>query len=203
MLTWQNIDSYLIGLYSVGVSIAEYAWIVPDIFKEVIINKTARNDSIEDVKFSLRVSSTFLIIVFLIVLFLGKLILQILFGTEYVDAYYVTVIIFTGIYAMTYCKIIGTLFIAKGKQKFYCNTLLAGTIANVIINYLVIPKWNIYGAAIATVISYTIVGGVFIFEFKRLYNNKLRDILCMRKEDFSIIIKRIKSLLNKKTENNV
>lgn len=197
MLTWQNIDSYLIGLYSVGVSIAEYAWIVPDIFKEVIINKTARNDSIEDVKFSLRISSTFLIIVFLIMFFFGKLILQILFGAEYVDAYYVTVIIFTGIYSMTYCKIIGTLFIAKGKQKFYCNTLLVGTISNIIINYVVIPRWNIYGAAIATVISYTIVGGVFIFEFKRLYKNKLRDILCVKREDFSIISKRIKQILSK------
>lgn len=186
MLKWQNVDFYLIGLYSVGVSLAEYAWIVPDIFKEVIINKTAQNDSLKDVKFSLRNSSAILFVVFIGIVLVGKPFIVLLFGEAYRDSYFVTVIIFTGIYSMMYCKIIGALFISQGRQKFYFSVLFIGTSSNVVANYFIIPIWDIKGAAIASTFSYSVIGIIMLVSFLKRNDVTLKEVLFTTKEDVEV-----------------
>lgn len=178
-----GIDFYWIGLYTTGVSLAEYAWIIPDIFKEVMINKTAKEDSIESLNCSLRITSTILIIIYLIILLFGKKIIILLFGEDYSSAYSVTRIIFLGIFSMTYCKILGTLYIAKGQWKLYSFTLSGSVLLNILLNYILIPKLHIVGAAIATVLSYTLAGVVFLIDFKIKYRLKYKSFLFLNKND--------------------
>ncbi len=94
LLKFLNINLIEIGLYTVGVSLAEYGWLIPDIFKDVMINKTAKKDDIDNMTFSLRISSTMMILVFAFIIVGGKHMLMILFGSAFIGAYSVTVIIF-------------------------------------------------------------------------------------------------------------
>lgn len=193
MLKNFNIDYYLIGIYSVGLSIVEYVWIIPDIFKDVIQKRTAIDNSIESINFSLRVTSFIVIIIFLGMLFFGKVALKVLFGNEYIEAFGVTLILFIGVYSMIYYKIIGTLFIADNKSKEYFLILLTGAFINVVVNTVLIPKYNIIGAAIASVISYSVIGIVFLRKYINNYNVELKDILIINSKD----IKRIKEFVRK------
>lgn len=178
-----------IGLYTVGVSLAEYGWLIPDIFKDVMINKTAKKDDIENMTFSLRMSSTMMIIVFIVIIVVGKQILTLLFGSAFRGAYAVTVIIFIGIYSMIYCKIIGTLYIAKGQWAFYAKVLTLSVVANIGMNMLLIPKWGMYGAAASSILSYTIAGLAFFIDFKNTYKLKAVDLVCISKADIINVIK--------------
>lgn len=195
ILKFLDVNLLLIGLYTVGVSLAEYAWLIPDIFKDVMINRTARKDDVKNLAFSLRISSTIMFFVFVGLIIFGKQIILILFGHEFVDAYNITVIIFLGIYSMVYCKIIGTLYIAKGQWRFYSTVLTLSVLSNVIFNFILIPKWGIIGAALSSIVSYTIAGFAFLIDFKRLYSLKLLDLVIINKHD---IIK-IKLLFSNKT----
>ena len=38
-----------IGFYSLGVSLSEYGWLIPDAFREVLFSRTAKDDAIEEV----------------------------------------------------------------------------------------------------------------------------------------------------------
>ena len=193
MLNYMNVSYYEIGLYSTGLALAEYIWLIPEIFKDVIQKRSAIRNDIESINFSTRISTTIIIIIFIGILLFGKPAIGILFGRDYIDAFEVTIILFIGVYSMIYYKIIGTLFIADSKSKQYFLILLAGSIINIIVNLGLIPKLRIIGAATASVISYSLIGILFLMLYKKYYNVKIKDVLFIKKHD----IEKIKSFIKK------
>ena len=183
MLNAFKIDYSLIGLYSLGLSISEYMWIIPDIFKDVVQKRTAKDNSIQTINFSLRCSSSIVLLCFFILLIIGKRTFGFVFGNEYIESYMITVVLFIGVYCMILYKIIGQLFISDNKSKQYFIILLIGAIINVVCNYSLIPKVNIYGAAIASVLSYSIIGLVFLGMYLYQYKTKIKDVFLLKKED--------------------
>ncbi len=183
MLNQFEVDYALIGLYSLGLSISEYIWIIPDIFKDVVQKRTAKNNSIETINFSLRCSLTFVCLCYIVLLILGKNLFGIIFGREYIEAYKVTIILFFGIYSMCFYKIIGQLFISDNKSKQYFVILLVGAILNVICNYLLIPTMNIDGAAIASILSYSVIGIVFLILYLIQYQVNIKNVIFIQKVD--------------------
>ena len=184
MLNAFSVDFGAIGIYSLGLSMAEYIWIIPDIFKDVVQKRTATDNSLSTVNFSLRCSSSFVLVTFLILSILNKQLFVLLFGEEYAEAFNITMILFAGIYSIIYYKIIGRLFISDGKSKQYFLTLLSGVIINIITNYIVIPSYGIYGAAIASVASYSGTGILFLLLYLKSYHVNIREVLFVRKSDF-------------------
>ena len=184
MLNSYAVDFAAIGIYSLGLSITEYVWVIPDIFKDVVQKRTAKGNPIETVNFSLRCSFSFVIFAFILVAISSKHLFIFLFGEGFADSYYVTLILFLGAYSMVYYKIIGQLFISDGKSKQYFITLLIGVVANIIVNCIVIPIWGIYGAALASVVSYNGIGIMFLHLYLKYYNVKLRDVLFIKKRDY-------------------
>ena len=94
---------------------------------------------------------------------------------------------------MIYYKIIGQLFISDGKSKQYFVILLVGVVANVVINCLSIPSWGIYGASVASVVSYNGIGIVFLWLYLRYYDVNVKEVLLVKKSDFVKIKKFVKS----------
>ncbi len=45
-----------IGLYSVGSKLAQYVWLIPDAFKEVIYARTAKSDAVNEIKFVMKLN---------------------------------------------------------------------------------------------------------------------------------------------------
>ena len=193
MLNAYSIDFSAIGVYSLGLSIAEYIWVIPDIFKDVVQKRTAKDNSLDTVNFSLRCSSSFVIFAFLTLFILGEQLFTILFGEEYTEAFHITMILFAGIYSIVYYKIIGRLFISDGKSKQYFYTLLAGVIINIVVNYFVIPTSGIYGAAIASVASYSGTGLIFLLLYLKYYHVKITDVILVKPRDFKKFKRFLKS----------
>ncbi len=145
-LNFFNINLYSIGLYSVGLNLAQYFWIIPDIFKYVLTKKSATEDFIESTTFSLRISSSIILLGIFIFILIGKPFIRILFGFEYSDSFYVTIILLIGTYSMIYTKLIGTIYYAEGNTRVYFQILLLSVICNIVLNIILIPLFLIYGA---------------------------------------------------------
>lgn len=95
-----------IGFYSLGVSLSEYGWLIPDAFREVLFSRTAKDDAIEEVTMSMKVNFYLTLLMILGILVLGRPVIRILAGAEYLPAYPVTVMLIAGIIPMSYFKII-------------------------------------------------------------------------------------------------
>lgn len=79
-----------IGFYSLGVSLSEYGWLIPDAFREVLFSRTAKDDAIEEVTMSMKVNFYLTLLMILGILVLGRPVIRILAGAEYLPAYPVT-----------------------------------------------------------------------------------------------------------------
>lgn len=186
-----HVDNTQVGLYSVGATLAEYAWLLPDAFKDVLFSKTAKDDSVEEIIWCIKVSMLFSLVVFVGIFIFGKLIISILYGSEFLNSYKVTCIIFLGIPSMALFKLIGPLYISKGEQRFYFYTLLLSVMANIILNIISIPLYGVEGAAMSSVISYSISGIVFFAKFVRAYNLNWYKTIVMQTNDIRIILEKI------------
>jgi O-antigen/teichoic acid export membrane protein len=164
------VDFKEIGLYSVGVTLANQVWIIPDAFKDVLFSKTARSNSISSIVFSIK--ANFYIALFSIasITIFGKQIIYFLYGSNFVESYTVTVIIVVGLLPMILFKLLNTLFISNGKHKVSFAILFISVVLNVIANIILIPDYGINGAAFASVFSYSFCGFYFLIIFKKEFN---------------------------------
>ncbi|MGX1262646.1 O-antigen/teichoic acid export membrane protein [Rossellomorea marisflavi] len=186
-----------IGIYSLGVSLAGMLWVIPDAFKDVLFNKTAKNDSIRDIIFSIKINVYICIIVIIGFLIFGNVFIEILYGHEYTDAYTVTYILFIGTIPMIFFKMINTLYVAIGKQKYSFYILLSSVVLNVVLNIILIPEYSIMGAAFASVFSYLLCGMLLLFSFSKMYKININEFFFINKNDYMKISKIIKTKFKK------
>ncbi len=182
-----------IGYYTLGVSLSEYGWLIPDAFREVLFSRTAKDDAIGEVTMSMKVNLYLTILMIVGILVLGKPVIYLLAGAEYLPGYPVTVLLIAGIIPMSYFKIIGTLLLAQGKKGVYLGMLTGSVVVNMLCNLVTIPLWGKMGAALASVISYMVAGGLFLVYYMRAYKVPLADIFLFSGEE----IAHLKGLLAK------
>ncbi len=73
----------------------------------------------------------------------------------------------------------GKWFLAENRLMLTLQRSLLGAITNILLNYLLIPKHGIAGAAFATVVSYSITAFFYDYlqsETKIIYNMKLQSL---------------------------
>lgn len=107
----------------------------------------------------------------------GQPIIRLLYATEFERAYMPLVIIITGNIFMIFYKFIYTLFISDGKRLISVIIFTVSVLANVVLNLVLIPDYNINGAAFASLVSYSLCGILFFIVFSRSYKVPLRSIL--------------------------
>ena len=176
-----------IGFYALGVSLSEYGWLIPDAFREVLFSRTAKDDAIGEVTMSMKVNLYLTFAMIAGILLLGKPAIWLLAGSEYLPAYSVTVMMIVGIIPMSYFKIIGTLLLAQGKKYVYLGMLTGSVVANILTNLITIPLWGKMGAAVSSVVSYTVAGGLFLGYYVKTYDIALRDVFFFKPEEIRMI----------------
>lgn len=184
-----SVDAKQLSYYSLGVTIAQFAWFIPEVFKEVMFSRTARSDSFDEICATLRISNSVIVLVILGITVLGQWMIKTFFGAEFLPSYSVTLLLFLGIPAMSWFQIIYTLFNAKGKTRISFLVLLLSAITNVILNLIFIPIYGIYGAAGASIVSYFICGMIYLYLFSKMSSVKMYHLFIPGLSDFKLLIK--------------
>ena len=180
-----RVSDAAIGVYSVGVLLAERIWMIPDAMKGVMVSNLAKGKDAYETAYVIRICNTACLAIVVLIIALGKPFIDFVFGAEYSGAYQVTLILLAGVFSMIYYKLIASYNIAMGKQLISFILLSIGVITNVIANLLLIPMMGIYGAGIASVISYAICSVLFIIYFEREAHIPLSKMLFIGKADFN------------------
>ena len=98
---------------------------------------------------------------------------------------------------MVIYKLIHPLYISKGKQIIVFIILLISVVINAICNSVLIPAFGIIGAAIASVVSYTICSLMFLIKFCREYQVKISEFFIIKKSE----VNKIKNIILRRGEN--
>lgn len=170
---YYGIDS--VGLYSVGLRIAEALWIVPKSISFVLYARIVNLKDLEKAKqltLSLAKISTVLTLLCLIPILLVPVeVFSWVFGKDFWPVKLITTVLAPGVASFGFSSIISQYFAGLGK--YYVNTYAAivGLVATVILNLLLVPPYNYVGAGIATSLAYLIMSLFKLFYFK--YDTKL------------------------------
>lgn len=172
-----------IGIYSLGVQLAERLWLIPDALKDILLSKLSKGKSELEVAKVTRLSLIVMLICILLAVLLGKQVIIFLFGNEYSESYNIMLYILASVMGMVFYKMVYSYNVANGNKLI--NMLLLGiaAIINVILNILLIPMFGMIGAAVASLISYSMCGIMFLLYFINRTQIPIYKMLFIQKED--------------------
>jgi len=192
MLKWMGVADAERGFYELGIALAEYGWVVSDAFREVLFSRTARGDAVEDVTFSLKANFYITLLMISGIVLLGKPVIRLMYSAAFLPSYRVTVILVTGVLSMSYFKLIGTLLLAQGRKQMYLGMLSVSVLVNIIGNWLMIPVLGIEGAALTSVLSYSVAGAVFLAYFMRTYKVTAASLFVFKRGEIRALIAKLR-----------
>lgn len=158
--------SYNTGIYSVAVTISNLFLLVPDAFKEVLFSDSAKGAFKKSADHSITASLMISIGLMFLYAPLGRLLIRAFYGVDYLPSFGVSLILWIGVVPLILFKILQPVYISMGCQKQAVKYLLYSAIVNTAANALLIPRFEYYGAAIATTISYSLCGILFYLYYR-------------------------------------
>lgn len=183
-----------IGIYSVGVMIAEKVWLIPDAIKDILLSRLCQGKGADEVAKITRINIAVVIVLTIMAAIASGPFVRIVYGSEYVGADTITIIMLMGVIGMIFYKMVYAYNVALGKRAINLVLLAFAALLNVVGNLFLIPHFGIYGAAWTSVISYNICGVFFLIYFHRETKIPISQMVFLQKED----INTLKSLLRRK-----
>lgn len=181
-----------LGIYSIAVIIAELLFLLPTAITSALIgrlyNLAETDDGSALTARTIRLSFYVCLMLSLIGI-LGSLLIPIVYGAAFARATWVTIILLPGILFACIPRIASPWFYVQGKPHIHLWITFCTFAMNLIANLILIPKYGINGAALATTISYAVYGTWYVlqlalgegFGFAALLKPNLEDWQVIRK----------------------
>lgn len=168
------LDETAVGVYDVGARLALLISFNLDAINSILAPKIVELYRKEEkgpiqnlLQFSVNVSSILSIITFIILVLTHKWILNI-FGSEYVDASTVLIILGLGQLLNCLCGSVGGILQMSGHQKTYQKIIFYGLIVNLLLNFMLVKRFGMEGVAVATFASVLCWNVLGAYHVKRL-----------------------------------
>jgi O-antigen/teichoic acid export membrane protein len=178
-----------VGIYAVAVAATEVLWYVPEAVATVLFPRTAGTSEEEARSFTPMVSRA----VFPWTLALGVLlallsypVVILVFGGQYAAAVLPLRLLLPGVVMLSLSKVLSSDLGGRGLLLYNTLSSLVGLIATVALDTLLIPRWGINGAAVASSISYTLSTLLVLVLYIRVSGNIMWDILVPQRSDWRI-----------------
>jgi len=175
-----------VGHYLVGVNLAELTWWIPLALGTVLFPKASAMDSKSNFAMSAVACRRTLVVTMLAglgLLALARPAIPLVYGGEFGPSVRVFLILLPSGLFYTVHKVLGSSLSAHGMPQ---ATLYAGLVSlpfTIGLNLLMVPRWEITGAAIASDIAYAINASVILVIFARTSKLPLREILLFNGSD--------------------
>lgn len=190
--SFDQISAAQIGIYSVGMTLADKIALIPDTLKGVLVSKLAKGADQHEVAKVARLCFWATLFCCALILIMGNSFINYLYGSEYDGAFQVLLICSFGTVFVGYFKLIAQYNIVNRKQIRNVALLSASILINIILNYFFIPRYQLRGAAFASGIGYFLSGLTFIIWFAKKNGIKLSEMFLFHKSDIQMIIKIIR-----------
>ncbi|WP_408959693.1 lipopolysaccharide biosynthesis protein [Natrinema sp. 74] len=155
------------GYYKISLTIAEFLWIVPLALQNVLLHSTSNIWSNHDHErinaLAARVTRYTLLFTLLLAVGIGMLApvaLPVIYPDEYIASYVPILLLLPGCVGFALARPVLAIGQGKGDLHVLIVSTGAAAIGNVVLNALLIPRYGMYGAAVATSLSY---GFMFVF----------------------------------------
>lgn len=187
-----------VGIYSVGASIAELLFYLPQVLASALTARALQEDAARGA--ALTASVTRLLVAALgltavVVALLARPLVVLVFGPAFAPAASVVWLLLPGIVIWGIASQGGAYLATHGR--LFPRVSTATLFVNLGLNLALIPSLGPVGAAIATTISYSLVSGYIIRTFSITTETRLRDLLLVSADDIRYALAAARALLNR------
>lgn len=157
------IDSTAVGLYDAAVRLSDVWYIIPNIILGALFPAIINAQKVSGRLFVTRLwwcaglLTGLTLVVIAPTIFLAPFIITTLFGSAYTAAAPVLSIYIWSLLGFSLGQLMNTYLIAENQTHIYLFTSVITVIVNIAFNYVLIPPLGISGAALATLISYSLI----------------------------------------------
>lgn len=182
-----------IGQYTLGVNLAELLWQLPAALGVVVFSRSA--NAKDPAAFTRNVVK--LLRVTLIVAVVGALglgltagfLIPLVYGEAFRPSVGVLRLLLPGIVAFSLFKVLNVDLAGRGRPLLSLIAVGPAVLLNVALNFLLVPRYGVSGAAVASTISYTLAIVLYVWVYARAVEVSLWEMLRYRKSDFSFLSK--------------
>ncbi len=190
-----------IGIYSKGVSIVDFLWEIPMLLSTIVFARSA--NAKDGLEFSKKVAQ--LLRLSIIVIGLGsvlltlfaKYIILIMYGDAFINSTRVMQLLMPGVLLLTIFKVLNQDLAGKGKPWVSMKAMLPALLINIVLNFILIPKYGANGSSIASTISYSFATLLFLYFYSKEVKIPIKEIFSFSKEDFNPIKLALEKIMKK------
>ena len=211
LLTFFNLrlDSFLVnnfkgaaevGQYTSSVTFAEFLWYIPNAVSSALFPKVSSVDKDTANRITPQACrQTLLIVILATIAFsgVGGILIVFLYGEAYRPAVLPFLLLLPGMLGVTVAKVISADLAGRGKPQFGAYTAGISLIFTLILDFVLIPRYSISGAAIASSIAYTVSGVLSVVWFSRETGSSPQTLLIPRLEDIRFLKDRVVNILQR------
>lgn len=196
-----------VGLYVTATALAERLWDIPHALRTVLLQRVAATKEEESANQltaqTVRVTLALVAIISLLLAFIAFPLIRLLYGQAFLPSAPLLIILLPGIVLLSVGKLLATHLSGRGRPEVGTYAAAAALLATVSLDFLLIPRYGLTGAAIASAVSYT-VSAMMIFGIF-LYTSEMRavEILFIHRRDISLIVQRLRTFLHRKSSGHV
>lgn len=181
------LDNTQVGYYSLGVSLGEKIWLVPEAIGLVLFSKVSNINTNEANLLTPKLCRITLLFSVLSAIFLycvGYWVIVLLYGVAFEPSVTPFKLLLPGIVTMTLFLLVHSDLTGRGKARITLMVFSFALVLNILLNVILIPRIGINGAAIASSISYS-VGAIWLcFFFAKETGLGIGDILFFKRQDY-------------------
>jgi O-antigen/teichoic acid export membrane protein len=195
-----------VGFYSLAVGIAEQLFMISGAIATVLFPRISSFSNSEADDFTPKVvRHTFFIMLIssLLLFFLAKPLITLVFGSAFLPAVLPLMLLLPGIIAFGVGGVVAADLSGRGKPEFAVYASLACLVVDTILNFILIPKWGISGASLASSISYSVDTLIILIAFLRISKKSLTEVLLIKKQDFQDYLRIFSDFKNRISKNKI
>lgn len=170
LLVQGMLSSRSVGIYSISASTAELLWTLPFAVGFVLLPMVAANpDSDDAATRAATVARRTLLVTIAGAIALAALsepLIHLMYGSAYSGAVVPALILLPGIVANVWYQVLGGFLLGRGLTGVVLVATSVGIATNTLINVLVIPRFGIDGAALASTVSYSATSLLIVRGFR-------------------------------------
>ena len=186
-----------LGIYSLGVNLVQMLWILPQAISVILLSYSGDSDkhkSYNNTNTLSRIAFTAIISVAIFLFFTIDFFMVHLFGKEYSYSAFIFKILLVGVVPFSITTILSSHFAGSGQIKINLYCSLIGFLSCLILDFILVPKFGMTGAAIASCIAFILSTAFIIAIYITKTKGKLLDLVLIKSKDVTMIKHKINQL---------
>ena len=188
LLAWLGVAAFDIGVYATAAAIVAQLRVLPGAIGIAILPQLAGVTDAEASRLTaavIRPSALLMVVTAAALAPIGAVTIPLFFGSEYAAAVRPFLLLLPGVAAVAVSRVLARYFAAINRLRGMLVLGATTLVLNVVLNLVLIPRYGIAGAAVASLLSYSAEAIALVAMFLSASGQRLREALFPRASDFT------------------